>query len=1656
MKIKSTKAFRTWFKTYQKGHALNDSRYNENFIGTYHGEGPDKIKGFFEMYHGEKTDIAAHLPSILKIAEDGQAIYEFLQNAVDCDSTHFYIFYNEKYFLAINNGSPFDSAGFISILNIAQTTKKDCEKIGRFGIGFKLAHRLVGKNEGTKELAHDYKGPILFSWAKKEDLEYFMQKQTLEPFAPISGDIYDKKFVELPLLAKILLTNFPAMPGEVVKDLNYDDSVLFENEELDEFISYLQECMANNQGAININDLQQGTMFFIRLGEGKKAKLDEDYEDLVVGTQYSMNILRSLEKIFLNDTFIQKERLVTERFEIAKNTPEFAAISPEYQDCNIKVMLGFHADYHDGIGIQKAPNFYKYFPMGDEINGFNFIIHCDSFSNESNRRKLQKDDVNKNLFPVIADHIIELMERYKNTNPDYFLNLYAAVLLSKIPDKQDNQWLNPILYQKLLTYIKNNIPTKHGNYQTCDKAAIDGTGLELDLVDFGIESIEWFKWCDADADRELIGAAKDKNKIQLPSWKLDDILKKCDISKTNAYLIHVYDSNREQYNRVVDAVHKIAKSTWNNSKDSLFNVFKELYFFSYIDEQKQEHLVSLNFCLANNILILQTKHKEICPILEKIGLSVSQQFIDSEEADIDKILSEKINYIEDETKLYNIIVQRLAQNTSVLSPTEKHTLFSCLKDFKNVGEKKLQQLALFTNAANVVTPLGLLIDGALSSLPSWLATYQINEKEYKSVLSEYLVKGKEIYCKIIVPYWADIIMHITNAEAFYASVLRYYELDEAKNKVGLTNEDFIFVNKNTGFKSAKEIFYNANLSDIDAYQDLSNGINLLTTQYLPHRTILDYLEKPPFYLPGQQFSKLEFDENVALSLGSTKAILEFCKRSDTGFFQKYAIKKSSDGEYIFSEDENIFQYKSPNEDTYNFINRYLSDIFWVLPRELKSFDTMQGILKNSDVYRALLDNIDIDEHKSELIDVMARAGAEAQKFFLEELPEIQFSPVVDYTVDDFEYRVLKMAIQTFDKEEFAPFRSKLVVETEQGTINMHNIPSQSGEIEMEGEIFSLARLLPQEFANADYLLAIVNNMVKLGLDKAKLNSLLGVDNTMEENEIWSLLSEKEILENADQLKFAILYAQLYGADQLGEIKVLATNNAYELKDYNFYTAPYSFLVADAALHEQYAGIDSMFKNFPVCINDDEGLELLKEPYFQDNKFVCPDIDTAMSDEQRIDLLEFIYKKWLKDKTPIQGVDWSKFGDTDTNKILDFQPTACVYPTEYALDDEQLPVYVLSWIANDAKKESFIMDLGVAGLSSAIVKLRQYFLNENGVEFDGTEFDKMPPKHLSLLENTLDWLVANDWQLDKRNEYAIFEKMVKHINSFYIKKHKLNILCNYDIEELDNESEEWEDAAYQQWKLDNDDAFCIMLYKKNMPHLVRVEEYGDYVFCTFDESPGMIQDEYIYVNKNFDVKRVLAQLAGNSGFEFEDLVKLYTADTTPQDTKLKDENERLRAIIKELQTPKARAKSNPTTSFDNDYLQDICEQSETFLYEYLKNEYPGYSVEWLNSSDEESFLESFNNHDFELYHQDKLVCVIDCKGTPANKRTFYLTKNEWEYFLDCVEQKIQYLVYRVFNVGQKPTVRRIDLWKEIQAGIVVPYLQAEETIAAGRIFLTILE
>ncbi|CAB1276184.1 ATP-binding protein [Candidatus Nitrosacidococcus tergens] len=834
MKIKSAKSFRFWYKTKIKEHDRDNKSYNENFVGTYYEQvGQPKVKGFFEMYHGDKPDIASYLPSILKIAEDGQAIYEFLQNAVDCGSAHFYIFYNEKYFLAINNGSPFDIEGLQSILNIAQTTKKDPDKIGRFGIGFKLAHRLVGKNEGTYELVNQYKGPILFSWAKFEDLRGLMNKEKIESIS--SSDSY---------LLKIILTNFPTEPNEIVKDLEYKDRVLFPQEELDELVDFLKENFEKHSESLNFRTLEKGSLFFIKLGEGKKAVLDRDYGELVNGIQYSMNMLKNLKEVYINENHIDKIKLKLNEGRIPKESETFQKISPEYKEFDIKFCIGYpeidfgNINAFDNIKeIKKSPNFYKYFPMGDENNGFGFIVHCDGFSNEVNRRKLQQDKINNNLFPEFAKFIINRLKKHrqnidKNYNRDGFLNLYAVLLLSDIPDKQNNVWLRPIFYNRILYFLRENIPTKGGSYSSNFRnVKINKLKINVNLSDFGLSHIQWFEW-DNEADKLLIDEATKSEKLGIKEWDIRDVVENATLESINNWIANCDTQQYEAFLKELENYTYLRDTTKKKLLDIKLFKFSNDKFLSFSEVVKKDPygkaIYGFPNCFFSNI-----KTKEIKNELIKLGLVVSELLIE----DFPKIFSSVV--IPDDKKHYDLIAKWCIENANKLSAKEKKKLFlnfiNETTKFDNVAESTLKDLCLFCDSNSEIKPLNKLVDLDSNTL-SWLNAYKIKSDEFFTELKPFLVSEKKsLFTEIYLPKQDVILSELTEANEIKSLIELYQDNQRQffrefiikKNESG-----FLIVRKTNNTYQVQSVDQEAR-SFIDA--NCANNLFILPYEFLNYK-----------------------------------------------------------------------------------------------------------------------------------------------------------------------------------------------------------------------------------------------------------------------------------------------------------------------------------------------------------------------------------------------------------------------------------------------------------------------------------------------------------------------------------------------------------------------------------------------------------------------------------------------------------------------------------------------------------------------------------------------------------------------------------------------------------------------------------------------------
>lgn len=1623
MKIKSAKTFRYWYKTKVKEIDRFNPSHNENFVGTYHTEKGKKIKGFFEMYHGDKSDIAGFLPSLLDIAEDGQAIFEFLQNAVDCDSTHFYVFYNEKYFLAINNGQPFSNEDLKGILNIGQGTKlnQDCDKIGRFGIGFKLVHRLVGRTAGVEELTRDYKGPVLFSWHKPNQIKSLASSHLVESVDYLENS----ENQNLPWLLKILLTNFPTEPEEKVKNLSYQDKVLFPQKELMELHLFLKESLAKHPKSINLNNLQKGSLFFIKLGKGKHQLLEKDYLDLRQGIQYSMNMLKKLHHIYINDDNIPKEELETEVFEISKESKEFEIIDPKYKACNIKIIFGFYADYKKGINkkIKEAPNFYKYFPMGDETNGFSFIIHSDSFSIEANRRKQHHDSINTALFPEIAKLITKKLDSYKKTNRDRFLQIYASILLSDCPNSDNNKWLKSIFYDILLDYLCNNIPTQNKQFSNESKnVKINTLKISLNLADFGLDHIQWFEW-ENENDFELVKEARDSNKLKLKTWDFSDILLNCDINKTNKFILSTYNSDLEKYAEIVSLINEITKSEWKKDGFKLYKRFSRLLFFPY-QNGDSKYLVSLAYCLQNSVLILQSKNQDLFTILEKLDLSVSSQNVDKNLSPIGSLICEKVPYIKDESKFYEIISKQCVSQAKNLSINEKHLLFKHLQELQGIGSETIKNLTLFCNNEGEVKPLSELVDSALST-PNWINPFKIKAEENFLALKRHLISQRDLYQEIILPNWRYIISAVTNISEFYQKTKFYY--DQNEKNTPLKKQAFVFVSEDEGFCTVTNVFYNSKFTQANAYKDFQNAIYSLIDTQTPHKDILQYLREAPFKVENSDLFDYSISNNIELSFEELKSLIEFCKNNNERFFENCVIEKQGNDFIIAQKSSDIYQVRPSKKEVKQFIEENFDDTFKILPYEFDEYKNEIGIIKGERLYEIIINEVDVDDVMEQLVDILAYD--EPKRKFLLRLTEIYLISGHKYNQESVEYKLLNMACSVLEESDYHNFRKSIVIEANNRGIDFADIPPFVDKIMIGGYKLSLAKILPNTYQNSSYLSELLELFIGLGLSKNKLNLLLNISQEPEPENIFKLLSEGDkLLENGEQLAFILLYNQLINTISTEEFEVKTLDENYTLK-YNFYINKLDFIGLDYILSDTYKGAKGVFKEFPVVINEGENLLLFKEPCFIDDKFVCPGICKNMSDKQKLSFIEFLFNQWDKKnkKTAIKNIDWAGINEIETEKLLGFNPNYSVYPSKYALKGETLPKYLQKWLGKDTTKINFIADLGIFTETSTLLALRKFFNNKGSFNRSKLAQDSRLVEDETMLFSTFEWLKEKEFELDGTEEFQVFEEMVRVINSNRAKNGELIIQTEYDFELLESQAEEWNAPHYESWKEELEDKYSIFLFEGVLPKIVKLDEIDDYVFYRYNQGDVMIDDKNnIYINHNTDIKKALQSIISDDNFTYEYLYKLFEPDSPTINNEVISviqENNLTAKDIKELLQlkhwlEKDRFSSEPLPDNIIKQKSDIQKtgiSGEKLVYDYLCDKFGSKRVVWASKNENEP------RYDFRVLNEkiSSVLMYIDAKASitaeyASDKVPILIRTRAWDFFKE--NKKGNFYIARIFNIN----------------------------------------
>lgn len=1482
MRIKSAKYFREKYMTDIR-HIQPNSGYNPDFIGCVHElPGGEYVKGFFDMYHGDKQDIGGFLSGNLKIAEDGQAIYEFMQNAADCGSTSFYMFYNDNYFLAVNNGKAFSQEGLRSLLNVGQSDKKSASQIGRFGIGFKLVHRLVGKSDGKYELLHDNKGPILFSWSKKEDLMALLNKEEVTAV----NDIEDSS--SLPYFLKLILTNFPADPNETVKDLSYSDTVLFTD---DEYTELARETRQWLEKYLEDSTFNQGTLFFIKLGEGKRELLDKDYrENLKTGVEYSLNTLKNLKNIKINDVQIDEVTLRLESGIIAKDSEDFKRVSPEYADSDIHYSIGYNVIDFDAEkpflrvdALKESPTFYKYFPLGDEIHHSALFIHCDSLSNEANRRKLHDDSTNRELIPLIARFVISRLEEMKNAGDmESFKQLYANLLLSETPHDNSN-WLKGAFYDIIREYVKTCVPTCDGSFAGKDSVFIRKIKCNVPLSVVN-SSYKWFLWNPEENLKSLISAAKDQ--LDIKDFNIVNLLAEADVNALNEWIEKADEQSYKQFIEELSSPNLVnnvkAKKNLKNLKmfrfsDGIFRSYHDAVTISNVSYYQTSYLYNVE----KPCVFTTEKTKEMSNILVALGFEMSEVNLDEYEY-IKQCLT-----LPKDLQIFGLISQKVKEHT--LTASQKKELILHLtttdqaKKLEGVGDEKINKLCICRTESGDQKTLSEMI-GRSYMTPNWLSAYRIKSEDYFPELDKFLIQEKDVYAKVILPFWEN--MQITQeVETVYNDIIRLYLLDEANNK-SMRGKAFVFT-EDGKFEKVDKVRFNMSMLDMTvSYPSIKNIMSSVFGYAIPKKSVTGILQKDPFGLAESRLCDLT-PLKVAVTSEDIASYIKVCKIFNEAFFNFYVVEKEGEGFFITKKSATHYQVYSSNNTVKAFIEKNNSSNMVLLPAELSQFSDEQGILKGEDLYDGILKGVgDVDALQADLVDVLKY---DSRRDFILKLSKTVFDLDKAVTKEDYDYKIMEMACSCLEEKDYETFRSKAVVKKNGVSFAHDQIPSTLAEsVSVVGakKNFDLAMLLPNENGNGALLNELVDKYSVLGISRQKLNALFGISSEANLDEIYETIkSNYPVIQNAQQLAF--MMQMDVNNNKVIEYKAICANGTEEVNP--FVVKDFSFIKRSYTLGTQYVEL-GQYMALPYGKN-----KIIQEPYIDDeNTLIIPGLDTKddqnVFDQQKVlAFLSFLMYLKKKDLIKFQSVDWSVYKDN-----LSFNPDESIYPEDYAILSEALPDYIEKWASANQDNLALLSDMGVQTENDVPVRFRKYMVDKLD-EFDAHSIYSVTNK--SYLENSLKWIAEKCVFPLSEEKYKAIMIAIEQINKLRGNNSGIVVTDKVNLEELSDESIQYAENGYEDWK--EESGHSIYLYDGELPHTITIDEYIDEVIYSYHEG-NIIDDNssIIYVNSNVDLQKAMHQLAADNKINLttEDVYKLFDrniSDLRKEIEKLRNENALLR-------------------------------------------------------------------------------------------------------------------------------------------------------------------
>jgi hypothetical protein len=981
----------------------------------------------FRFLEGAKKNILTYIGDLTSFAGEAgiQLFYEYLQNADDANASTIRIFYDESNLLIINNGTPFytdksNRKGQLeSILGKGGSDKNENEgniekgSIGKHGQGAKLIFSFLTDDFGDKKteqtlvkaIIKELKGPIIYSWKEWSAIEALRNSDA----AKIELKHYEDE--DYPLLTKLIYSYYPSYPNEKKVLIDGQLTNLFPKSDYTQFRNYVDKVLKNK----SLVEFHQGAMFYIPLGENQTQNIEYYIDRLHNEISISLNFLKSVKKVTINETVIHKSDFTTNSWE-DEDGKSFQICYPDLLNTEVNIQS----------------NFYQYFPVTREKHGFHFLINSKFFEIDNGRQNIDiSKTYNKNISQAIAKSIGNNLVQLKSSRLE-FLPLFNALLNSKQPETA----FYKDFYNGLIIAIKQNIPVEGGQYETkAENVIICNTALNIKPSDLGIPDLQII-------DKRLLNSSKQLTSVLgVKEWNLLNLVIKANnnpvfITWLKSLTNTDYSKFINEINEHKNSIHQIESlKIFKGNDDDIYNLkdikkYSNVFFFT-------NSIQSINLILEEQESIIVGENLSNVSFVETLNAYYERDKKSLLEKITDKIDANKLNH---------------------------HQKWSLVNNFQQYFEPFIEDVKfkfpIFKKTNGDYHSLGsLLYNSNELAVSGLLANFQIEPAEYNKTFKSLFLDKDNVWNELIKS-WKTLIQPIfdtnVNAENYN---LYYDDLIKIGSESNADLSEFNFIKTiSSELVTSAAIFYNPQLLKItsDEYNATIRLLQKLTDFEVVNQTDLKILANNDLFgleESGLTAIKKQLRKNEStLSLEELK-LLNNLKNGNWLFIHFY-INKIAENQYLLSERTNETQYFYQDKMLNGFLAKGTK--YHLLPKELKKIFSSDGLLIDADgLANKLL--TDFGSEKA-FINLIVDRNKDTKKEYAKNI-YLELSIEEEYDKDSFESIFLsKFIIKEGWEDAF-----KYKIEINGKALNHFTYSDRVSIKTDDGNYakFSLAELLPQ-------------------------------------------------------------------------------------------------------------------------------------------------------------------------------------------------------------------------------------------------------------------------------------------------------------------------------------------------------------------------------------------------------------------------------------------------------------------------------------------------------------------------------------------------------------------------------------------------------------------